>query len=164
LRRTAPRLAIGRLGGWPLAYAAVLALITTSVLLSFQALVRPDMKELALKLPVVLFGNLLIAGIIFSVVNAVLEELIFRGILWNLISDEWNQGTALVVTAVLFGAGHLQGYPPGAMGAIMAGIYGIMLGVLRWWTGGLGLTIACHVFADATIFSILAMTGAFDTQ
>ena len=32
------------------------------------------------------FGNLLLAGICFSVVNAAIEELIFRGILWELVS------------------------------------------------------------------------------
>jgi hypothetical protein len=37
LCRIIPKLAIGRLDGWPLLYAAVLALITTGVLLGFHA-------------------------------------------------------------------------------------------------------------------------------
>ena len=164
LRRTAPKLAVGRMGGWPLACAAILALTTTGVLVGFQAIIRPDVKELAAKLPVDWFGNLLLAGICFSIVNAVLEELIFRGILWEVVSEEWNNAMALGVTALLFGVGHLDGYPPGPLGVILAGLYGITLGGLRWWTGGLALTTACHVGADATIFCILASAGAFDVK
>ncbi len=163
LRRTAPKLAIGGLGGWPLAYAALLALTTTGVLAGFQALIQPDTNELAAKLPTAWFGSVLLAGVGFSVVNAVLEEVIFRGILWNLVSDEWNQAVALGVTAAIFGVGHLHGYRPGPIGALMAGLYGIALGLLRWWTGGLGLAIACHIAADATIFCILVLAPEFDT-
>jgi uncharacterized protein len=164
LRRTAPKLSVGRMGGWPLLYTAVLALTATGVLVGFQAIMQPELKDLAAKLPVDWFGNLLLAGVCFSVVNAVLEELIFRGVLWEVVSAEWNQGTALAVTTVLFGIGHLQGYPPGPIGAILAGLYGLSLGVLRWLTGGLRLAIACHVGADATIFCILISTEAFEVQ
>ena len=160
LRRTAPKLAVGRMSGWPLAYATVLALGATGALVAFQAAMRPNLDELAAKIPVDWFGNLLLAGVCFSVINAVLEELIFRCLLWEVVSEEWNQGTALVVTTVLFGIGHMQGYPPGTIGATLAGLYGLSLGALRWWTGGLGLAIACHVSADATIFCILIGTVA----
>jgi membrane protease YdiL (CAAX protease family) len=160
LWRTAPRLSIGGMGGRPLASAAGVALATSCVLVGFQTAIHPDVKSLAAKLPANWFGNLLLAGICFSVVNAVMEEIIFRGLLWELVSEEWNKGTALGVTAVLFGLCHLQGYPPGPIGALMAAMYGVALGALRWWTGGLGLPIACHVCADATIFYILALTVA----
>lgn len=164
LRRTFPKLAIGRLGGAPLACSAALALATTFVLLVFQSLVRPDVKDLAATLPIDWFGNLPLAGVCFSVVNAALEELIFRGILWDLVADEWSERIAFVVTSFLFGLGHFQGYPPGPIGAIMAGLYGVSLGAIRWWTGGFGLATACHVGADATIFWILSTTGAFDVS
>jgi membrane protease YdiL (CAAX protease family) len=160
LRRTAPSIAVGRIGGAPLACAVVLALATTSVLVGFHASFRPDVKELAAGLPVAAFGNVLLAGVFFSVLNAALEEVIFRGVLWGAIADEWSSGVALVVTAVLFGFGHLHGYPPGPFGAVLAGVYGLALGLLRWWTGGLALALACHVCADATIFGILFESGA----
>jgi hypothetical protein len=44
---------------------------------------------------------------------------------------------------------------------VLAGAYGVALGLLRWWSGGLGLTIGCHVCADATIFGIMVSAGAF---
>ena len=116
LRRTAPRIAIGRIGGWPLLYATVLGPAAMAVLVGFQAIMQSDLRDLAAKLPVAWFGNLFLAGVCFSVFNAALEELIFRGILWDAIADEWNGGVALVATTLLFGIGHLQGYPPGLIG------------------------------------------------
>jgi uncharacterized protein len=164
LRRTAPRLAVGRLGGVPLVCTAALSVATAGVLLGFHALVRPEVSDLAIRLPVAAFGNVVLAGVCFSVVNASLEELIFRGVLWEVIVDEWNGGVALMATAVLFGVGHLQGYPPGPLGAVLAGIYGLALGWLRWWVGGLGLTVACHVCADATIFGLLLWSEVFEAN
>jgi membrane protease YdiL (CAAX protease family) len=155
LRRTAPRFALGRLWGWPLAAAAALSVTTSVVLVAFQRLAHPEVTDLAARMPVAAFGNVLLAGICFSVVNAVLEELIFRGLLWEVAAAEWSGGVALVATSAMFGLGHLHGYPPGPLGAVLAGVFGLMLGLLRWWTGGLGLAIAVHICADATIFGLL---------
>ena len=162
LRRSLPELSFGFLGGMPLVCAIVLAVTSAGILVAFQALFHPDAKDLAAKVPVDWFRNLLLAGVCFSVVNAVLEELIFRGVLWEVVAVEWNNATALGVTSMLFGVGHLDGYPPGPIGAVMAGVYGACLGMLRWWTGGLALATACHVCADTTIFCILVASGAFD--
>jgi len=161
LRRTFPRPAVGRLVGWPLAAAVALGVATTSVLMAFQALERPDASALAARLPVAAFGNLVLAGVCFSAANAALEELVFRYVLWEVAAAEWNIGVALGGTTVLFGLGHLHGYPPGPLGAVLAGLFGLALGLLRLWTGGLGLAIAVHVCADATIFGLLWWSGDF---
>jgi membrane protease YdiL (CAAX protease family) len=155
LRRTAPPISAGRLGGAPLAYAAVLSVATTAVLVGFHVWARPDVTELATRLPLTAFGNVVLAGVCFSVLNAALEEVIFRCVLWEAVAETWSGGVALVVTAILFGFGHLGGYPPGPLGAALAGVYGLTLGTLRWWSGGLGLAFGCHVCADATIFGLL---------
>jgi membrane protease YdiL (CAAX protease family) len=161
LRRTAPRLTLGRVSGWPFAVSAALTLVTAAVLVTFQMCLRPDVAELGAGLPVSAFGSLLFAGVCFSVVNAVLEELVFRGVLWEAANAEGNVGLALGATTILFGVGHLHGYPPGPLGAVLAGLFGFAVGILRWWTGGLGLAIAVHICADATIFGLLTQTGAF---
>jgi membrane protease YdiL (CAAX protease family) len=161
LRQTTPPITVGRLGGAPLAFSAVLVVATSAVLVAFHAWACPDVTALAGKLPVAAFGNLLVAGLCFSVVNASLEEVVFRGVLWGAIAGEWGRMVALVVTSVLFGFVHLSGYPPGPLGAVLAGTYGLVLGLLRWWAGGLGLALGCHVCADATIFGLLLCSGAF---
>jgi CAAX protease family protein len=161
LRRTAPPLKVGRLNGAPLLFAVIISLVTSSVLVAFHTWARPDVSELAGNIPIAFFGNLFVAGVCFSVLNAALEEVIFRGVLWGVVADEWNNTVALVATAVLFGIGHLHGYPPGPLGAMLAGVYALALGLLRWWTKGLGLALGCHVIADAAIFSLLCWSGAF---
>src|SRR5260221_8188137 len=138
LRRTAPRLALGRMGGAHLAFAVVLALATSGVLVGYHAFARPDVTDLAAHLPVAAFGNLVVASVCFSVANAAIEELVFRGVVWAVVASEWNNAVALVVTALLFGLGHLQGYPPGPLGAGLAALYGVALGLLRWGSGGVG--------------------------
>jgi uncharacterized protein len=155
LRSTAPELSVGRLIGAPLACAAALAVATAAVLIVVQTWSSADMSALTARLPTAARNNLVLAGIIFCLANATLEELVFRGILWDMVAKEQSNIVALAVTAVLFGLGHLHGYPPGIGGAILAGLYGLGQGVLRWWTGGLGLAIACHVCADAAIFGLL---------
>jgi hypothetical protein len=161
LRRTVPRFALGRIDGWPLVAALALGVATSGVLLTFQTIARPELTGLAAGLPVAAFGNLLLAGICFSAINALSEELIFRGLLWEVAAAEWNARVALAATSVMFGLGHLHGYPPGPLGALLAGIFGLSLGLLRWWTGGLGLAIAVHMCADATIFGLLTWSGGF---
>jgi membrane protease YdiL (CAAX protease family) len=108
LRRTAPKLTLGRMGGAPRACAVILSVATTSVLVGFHVVARPEVIGLAAKLPTSVFGNLVLAGVCFSLVNAVLEELVFRGFLWEALAREWNAAVALGVTAVLFGFGHVE--------------------------------------------------------
>ena len=162
LRRSVPRLSAGRIGGSPLAVAVALAILTSAVLVTFHVLFHPDVSALAASIPVAALQNRVLAGVCFSIANALLEELIFRWVLYEAISAEWGAGMAIGATSLLFGLGHLQGYPPGLLGAFMAAAFGLALALLRCWTGGLGLTVGCHVFADATIFCILFSSGAFD--
>ena len=61
-----------------------------------------------------------------------------------------------VVLYPRFGLGHLNGYPPGWTGAVLSGVFGLALGVLRRYSGGLLAPVIAHVSADATIISILA--------
>ena len=161
LRRSFPRLSLGRADRWAVTAAVALTVLTSAVLLAYQALLHPDVTDLAARLPVAMFGNLLLAGLCFSVANAVLEEVIFRGVLYEAVVADWGPAVAVGMTAILFGLGHVHGYPPGPLGAVLAAGYGVALGLLRWWSGGLGLSIGCHIVADATIFGILASAGAF---
>ncbi len=156
LRQTAPRLKVGRLVGLPLAAAVGLSIATSVALVVFDKLMYPNVADLAAKLPLKKLDNLLAAGICFSLVNATLEESIFHGLLWEFVAAEWNGCVALVGTTFVFGLGHLHGYPPGPLGAVLAGSFGLALGLLRWWTDGLGLAIAVHVCADATIFGLIS--------
>src|SRR5437016_6155498 len=61
LRRTLPELAVGDIGMAPVACTVALAVITTCVLLGFHAIVGPDVRELAGRLPLDVIPNLVVA-------------------------------------------------------------------------------------------------------
>ena len=142
-----------------IATVAIIALASTTLLL-YQWVAHPDVQSLRDALPVQPQNGVLLAGAIFALINATCEELVFRGILFDALESEWGRSFAVGATAILFGLGHLHGYPPGWIGAGLAGIFGLMLGVLRVQTGGLSLPIIAHIAADATIYGILANADA----
>jgi membrane protease YdiL (CAAX protease family) len=136
-----------------------IAIVSSAALLLFQKWWQPDLHAYAAALPRLPHGGLFIAGIAFAVLNAFLEELIFRGVLFTAIVSQVNTPTTVLITALLFGWGHMHGYPPGPLGAVLAGFYGLALGWLRVFTGGLGLPVMAHIVADATIFIIVVQAG-----
>ena len=110
-------------------------------------------------LPIAALGGIVSAGLLFSIFNAILEEIIFHGILFDSAESQWGVWIAVAATAILFGYGHLRGYPPGLAGAFLAGLYGLCLGWLRIYTGGIGWPVIAHIAADATIFVLIARSG-----
>jgi uncharacterized protein len=137
-----------------IATVAIIALASTALLL-YQWVAHPDVRSLRDALPVQPQNGVLLAGAIFALINATCEELVFRGILFDALESEWGRRFAVGASSILFGLGHLHGYPPGWIGAGLAGSYGVLLGVLRVQTGGLSLPIVAHITADATIYYIL---------
>lgn len=101
---------------------------------------------------------LVIAGAGFSLLNAAVEEAIFRGVLQTALERVSGPTVAIVVQAVAFGILHILGVPTGVLGAVMAGAWGVLLGVMRWRTRGLLAPYLAHVAADATIFAMLLPT------
>ncbi|BCJ73660.1 hypothetical protein CS0771_32040 [Catellatospora sp. IY07-71] len=92
------------------------------------------------------------AGVIgFSVVNAVAEEFLYRGVLQTELTTLAGAATAIIVQAVAFGVAHWGGFPSGWMGVGMSAAYGLLLGVIRHRTGGILAVFAVHILADTTI-------------
>ena len=98
---------------------------------------------------------LALGGAGFSLLNAAVEEAIFRGVLQTAMQRVSGPTIAITVQAAAFGALHVTGIPNGIVGAVMAGSWGLLLGVMRWRTQGLLAPYAAHVAADATIFLML---------
>lgn len=76
---------------------------------------------------------------------AVLEEVIFRGILFRMIDERFNTVSAFVVSALVFGAAHLAN--PGATwwaGLAIAIEAGIMLSAAYKYSGTLWMPIGIH--------------------
>jgi membrane protease YdiL (CAAX protease family) len=159
LRRSFRPWPLGELSRSAALATLIIAAGSCTVLVMFHRTAHPDVSAYRDILPVSKMGGLLVAGVMFSIFNAILEEIIFRGILFDAAESQWGQRAAVGVTAFLFGYAHMHGYPPGPLGAVLAGIYGLCLGWLRIFTRGLGWPVLAHVTADATIFTLLAQSG-----
>ena len=84
-----------------------------------------------------------------------MEEVLFRGLLFDGLRASYGVSAAVCLQAVVFGAFHYQGFPSGAVGVGLASVYGLMQGGLRVYSGGLAACWIAHTFADATIFLLL---------
>jgi membrane protease YdiL (CAAX protease family) len=155
LRRTFAWLHAGHLGRRVLAVSGGIILIASAALVLFQAVFVPDLAHLRAQFPDVTGGRLVLFGVYFSLLNALLEEVVFRGVVQDALESQFRPITALLLQAIIFGIAHYQGYPMGILGVVLAAIYGLMLGWLRNWAGGLAAPVLVHVFADATIFALV---------
>jgi uncharacterized protein len=89
--------------------------------------------------------------------NAALEETIWRGVMLEALDSGFGPGIgALLIQAVSFAAAHYRsGFPNGIVGAAMAFVFGVMLGVIRRKSRGiLGCWVA-HTAVDAAIFTMI---------
>jgi membrane protease YdiL (CAAX protease family) len=79
------------------------------------------------------------------------EELLFRGLIQNLLQKTWGHaGRALVVTSVIFGLAHLNNGPlPDWRYAVLASVAGFFYGRAYLQTGGLMAAALVHASIDA---------------
>jgi CAAX protease family protein len=90
----------------------------------------------------------------FSLVNGIWEEGLYRGILQTELTAALGARPAIVIQAVAFGIAHLNGFPSGWVGAVLAGFWGLLLGVLRHHSTGMLAPYVAHIAADATIATL----------
>ena len=126
------------------------------VFLLWFKLARPDVKWEAGLIPSWSPGRLVLLGLGFALFNAAVEEMIWRGVIFDAL-ERTGLPTAPVVLmqAVSFGIVHLHGFPSGSLGILLASVYGAILGLLRAPTRGLLVPFVTHAVTDSSIFGIL---------
>jgi CAAX protease family protein len=154
--------AILRLGRMRVAEALIvvgMVAASASVLYAFSRLAPPRLGTGAQFLIGLTPWSLVAAGVAFAVVNAFVEEVLFRGAILHHLGRVLGNGPAVLVQALAFGALHLNGYPYGVTGVGLASAYGLVLGALRLRSGGLLAPWVAHVCADAVIFVLIAQVA-----
>jgi membrane protease YdiL (CAAX protease family) len=81
-------------------------------------------------------GNVALAFLSLVVLPPLVEEVVFRGVLLERFTVKWRLGVAILLSAVLFGALHVD--PVGA------GMFGVITGLLYLRTGSLWPGILIH--------------------
>ncbi|WP_373488702.1 lysostaphin resistance A-like protein [Blastomonas sp.] len=138
---------------WLAAFA--IASLATVALVTWAELLQPNLESFRAMVP---RGNILVlisAALGFALLNATMEELIWRGAIQSWLAGHTSIRLAILIQALSFGALHWAGFPSGWSGVALATFYGVMLGWLRHATGGLAAPIVAHILADITIFLLV---------
>jgi membrane protease YdiL (CAAX protease family) len=136
--------------------AATVAVASAVSLLLWFKLARPDVKWQAGLIPTWSPGRLVLLGFGFALSNAAVEEMIWRGVIFDTLERARLPTLPVVLMqAVSFGVVHLHGFPSGSVGILLASAYGAILGLLRAQTRGLLVPFVTHAVTDLSIFGIL---------
>ena len=148
-----------RRGDWgrqQIATTTIVAAISGISLVSWYVIVKPDISDIAGRIAHVHPIALILTGLLFSITNAICEEFVWRGMIFDTVERAFSSSAVVIfVQALSFGMAHLNGFPRGASGIILASIYGCIMGYVRQQSKGLLAPIVAHAFADAVIYSIL---------
>jgi hypothetical protein len=156
LRRHSPWLALGRIGRGMWLCAALVVLVASGSIYLWVNTTHPDLTDITSLIPDQGTAMLLLWGLGFALVNAIVEEAIFRGILYDGFTHIFKSEIVTnIFQAALFGLAHLYGIPRGWPGVGLAFVYGLLLGSVRYYTRGLLLPVLIHAAADLTIYLIL---------
>jgi len=95
-------------------------------------------------------GGFLFNFLMIAILPAIGEEFLFRGLLQRLF-HEWlrNIHIAILLSAILFGAMHLQFY-----GIIPRTLLGILFGYLFYWSGSLWIPVFAHFLNNGVAVTI----------
>jgi uncharacterized protein len=96
-------------------------------------------------------GEFMLGLLVFGLIPAVGEELVFRGVIQRQLIRWFRQPhVGIWVTALIFGAIHLQFY-----GMLPRTLLGALLGYLYWWSGNIWVPILGHFINNG--FTVLMM-------
>lgn len=92
--------------------------------------------------------------ILYGVVSPMVEEMVFRGVIYNRVKKFYPVWKSVLVSAVLFGVFH---------GNILQFIYGVIMGILialcYEWMGCFGAPVICHAAANIFAFMWTSITN-----
>ena len=139
---------------------AAFAVVVSGVVLSIWfRWVHPDIDDIIQSfVPDWPLAALIIGGLLFSMFNAALEELAYRGIIMSALEAVFGPGAVSLATqAIAFGLLHIHGFPRGGSGIMLAFLFGVLMGWVRRRSGGLLAPWAAHVCADVVIVGLVVM-------
>lgn len=146
----------GELGRTQVAAIVVISAVSAIALVAWYTIVNPDFSDISGRITRMHPVALVFAGLLFSAGNAICEEFVWRGMIYEALERASFPVTAVILLQALsFGFSHINGFPRGVSGIVLASIYGCLIGAVRHNSKGLLAPTIAHAFADAVIYSIL---------
>lgn len=160
LRRSAGWIRPGHLSRSDLLLVLILAILTALVLLGWIVLARPDLSDLVETVPDAAPLTLVFFGFLFALINSFGEEVLYRGaFMYALESALGSETAALLTQAMYFGLLHINGFPRGPSGMVLAALFGVVCGFLRLKTRGMLASWITHFIVNALMYLYLAHSG-----
>jgi uncharacterized protein len=144
---------LGRLDGRTLLLMVPIAAVSSLALVIWFVWGGADVRDIVRMVPrPVTLPVFLGVAVLFSVANALWEECLLKGMMWDgLLRLTPSVALVNVLQASFFGLLHYHGFPRGLLGVVLAGIYGLLLGFIRARSQGMLALVVTHFFADLTI-------------
>ncbi len=95
-------------------------------------------------------ANFFIGLTIIAVFPAIFEELVFRGVMFRGLKNEWGKWPVILVTAFTFGLMHMDLYR-----MLPTTLIGVLLGYILWQSGSIYLTALFHFLHNGLSFVIM---------
>jgi membrane protease YdiL (CAAX protease family) len=149
----------GRLGIDTWLFVALVVVVSSGALVVWNLICRPDLAACQANIPPMPLWLLPLAGVSFALLNSAVEEAIFRGVMLQALDSAVGVGTiSLTIQAVFFGWLHYSevGCPKGLVGVVMASVYGLILGYLRYRSSGILAPWLAHAGTDLAVFTLVA--------
>ncbi len=166
LRETTGWLRLGRLDRTTALAIAAFATASAIALVVWRFASHSDLTRFRAFVPgfvLALPTGVLVVGLplgigLYAMLNAAVEEVIWRGVAMQALESAVGRGAlACLLQAIAFGVWHYRGFPSGVVGSALAGIFALMMGILRMRGRGLLAPWLAHVLADTTIFVLVAV-------
>lgn len=157
LRRSYDWLRFGRISKGIFILMLITVFVSTLALIGWYRFMKPDLNIYLGWIQDMPLALITFAGLGFALLNSVIEEFSFRGIIMDGMDSAFN----IPVVSIIFQAGafgmmhYVAGFPKGIIGVLMTFIYGILLGIICNRSKGMMSPVVTHFFADLTIFIIL---------
>ncbi|MFO0701170.1 MAG: type II CAAX endopeptidase family protein [Nitrospira sp.] len=148
------RWTVGKVPWWPTALCAAVAPIA---LVSWVLLMNPNIDDLIQPISRFSLPLLLAGSVVFVLLNAIGEELIWRGVFQMSLRTLFGSYAAIILQGLSFGVQHANGFPRGIVGVCLAFLWGLLQGWLRDRSGGLLAPMIAHIVADTSIVIIVLM-------
>jgi membrane protease YdiL (CAAX protease family) len=154
LRGTYPRLRLGRMRSRMLLDTLGLSIATAALLALAYVTFRLDFSVFRRAVPHWPLRWLVLSGIVVAAINAFLEELVFRGIVFESVLPALGVRGAVLFSSLAFAVAHVYFVPNTLAGMLLAFCFGLTVGRLRVRSGGLALPTVLHFAADLTLVVI----------
>jgi len=135
--------------GWSYPVIGTVATLALSVAVSQFGIEPQGVKHVVKGLP----GNVLVGLALLAVLAPLVEELIFRGLVYGWLAGRWGGLTAWLLSSLAFAAAH---YEPAHVVLVLP--LGLLFGWLRWRTDSLLPSLIAHILNNG--FALLAAVYA----